>query len=81
MADKESKDENKEQRKIKCPQCGRLTFYSTENPSRPFCSERCKLIDLGQWASESFKVPSEDPNDPEMELNPDDFNPNGDENS
>lgn len=46
------------QKQIKCPQCGRLTFYSTENPSRPFCSERCKLIDLGQWASESFKIPT-----------------------
>lgn len=44
-------------KEIKCPQCGRLTFYSTDNPFRPFCSERCKLIDLGEWASESFKIP------------------------
>ncbi len=28
-----------------------------ENPWRPFCSERCKLIDLGAWASEEYKVP------------------------
>jgi endogenous inhibitor of DNA gyrase (YacG/DUF329 family) len=27
-----------------------------ENPWRPFCSERCKLIDLGAWASEEYKV-------------------------
>jgi len=47
-------------RQIKCPQCGRLTFYSTENKFRPFCSERCRLIDLGQWASESYKVASSD---------------------
>lgn len=43
-------------REIKCPQCGHLTFYSPENPFRPFCSERCRLIDLGAWASESYKV-------------------------
>ena len=49
---------SKEPRQIKCPQCGRLTFYSLENPSRPFCTPRCKLIDLGQWADESFKIPS-----------------------
>ncbi len=42
---------------FKCPHCGLLSFYSPENPSRPFCSERCKLIDLGQWASEGYKVP------------------------
>lgn len=43
-------------REIKCPQCGHLTFYSPENPFRPFCSERCRLIDLGEWASESYKI-------------------------
>lgn len=45
-----------QERQIKCPQCGRLTIYSTENMARPFCSERCKLIDLGAWADESYKV-------------------------
>ncbi|MCX7978045.1 MAG: DNA gyrase inhibitor YacG [Bdellovibrionaceae bacterium] len=44
-------------KQIKCPQCGRLIFYSPENPFRPFCSERCKLIDLGAWASEDYKIP------------------------
>ena len=44
-------------KKTKCPQCGRLTVYSTENKFRPFCSERCKLIDLGAWADESYKIP------------------------
>lgn len=52
--------ENKQTRQVKCPQCGRLTFFSPENPYRPFCSERCRLLDLGQWASESYKVPTED---------------------
>ncbi len=46
------------ERKIKCPQCGLLAFYKQENAFRPFCSERCKLIDLGQWAAEEFKIPT-----------------------
>ncbi|MGZ3725734.1 MAG: DNA gyrase inhibitor YacG [Pseudobdellovibrio sp.] len=60
-------------RQIKCPQCGRLTFYSPENPFRPFCSDRCKLIDLGQWASESFKIPTNANVDLDAELNSDEF--------
>lgn len=40
---------------IKCPTCGKLTTWQ-ENEFRPFCSERCKLIDLGRWASEQYKV-------------------------
>jgi len=44
-------------RLVACPQCQALTPYSTENKYRPFCSERCKLIDLGQWASEGYRIP------------------------
>lgn len=44
-------------REIKCPQCGQLTLFEPENPFRPFCSERCRLIDLGAWASETYKIP------------------------
>lgn len=44
--------------KIKCPLCKRITTWE-ENPWRPFCSERCKLIDLGKWASEEYKIPGE----------------------
>ncbi|QDK39099.1 DNA gyrase inhibitor YacG [Bdellovibrio sp. NC01] len=44
-------------RQVKCPQCGRLTLYSPENAFRPFCSERCRLIDLGEWASEGYRIP------------------------
>ncbi len=60
-------------KQIKCPQCGRLTFYSPENAFRPFCSDRCKLIDLGQWASESFKIPTNTNVDFDAELNADEF--------
>jgi endogenous inhibitor of DNA gyrase (YacG/DUF329 family) len=48
-------------RKILCPRCGADTIFSPENPFRPFCSERCRLIDLGDWASESYRVVSNDP--------------------
>ncbi len=37
--------------------CGRAALFSPENKFRPFCSERCKLVDLGQWATESYRIP------------------------
>ncbi len=40
---------------IRCPVCRKITTWE-ENPSRPFCSERCKLIDLGAWASEDYRI-------------------------
>lgn len=39
-----------------CPQCRQLTDW-TDNPHRPFCSERCRLVDLGAWLSEGYRVP------------------------
>ncbi len=47
-------------RKVKCPRCGKDSVFSPENKFRPFCSERCSLIDLGHWANEDFRVPTED---------------------
>lgn len=41
---------------VRCPACGGDSIYAASNPYRPFCSERCKGIDLGAWASESFRV-------------------------
>ena len=73
----EPKAEPKIERKIKCPQCGLFTIYSLENLSRPFCSARCKLIDLGEWASESYKVPT--PHEPGyQEINSDEFSSESD---
>jgi len=46
--------------KVKCPTCKKKVEYSTENPSRPFCSEKCKLIDLGQWFEEDYRFKSSD---------------------
>ncbi len=44
-------------RTVPCPQCKGPAEWSPANPYRPFCSERCKMIDLGAWASESYRVP------------------------
>jgi endogenous inhibitor of DNA gyrase (YacG/DUF329 family) len=52
--------------RVRCPQCGNEAPWSPENEYRPFCSERCKLIDLGAWASEAYRVPvREEPNEPQ----------------
>ena len=41
---------------VRCPSCGVMHSYSTDNPYRPFCGKGCKAIDLGAWASESYRV-------------------------
>ena len=43
--------------KITCPICGKEKTWRVENLFRPFCSERCKLIDLGEWACDQYKIP------------------------
>ncbi|MDR2219914.1 MAG: DNA gyrase inhibitor YacG [Methylobacillus sp.] len=48
---------------VTCPTCGAQSQYSPQNPHRPFCSERCKMIDLGAWANERYRVPDNDNND------------------
>lgn len=53
----------KKPRIVRCPACSGDSVYAPGNPYRPFCSERCKNLDLGAWASESFRVPDETPPD------------------
>ena len=48
---------------VRGPACGGDSVYAPTTPFRPFCSERCKNLDLGAWASESFRVPDESPPD------------------
>jgi len=50
-------------REVACPMCGNASVYAPSNPWRPFCSESCKLVDLGQWASERYRIPVEEPDD------------------
>lgn len=45
-------------RTVACPNCKNASEFSPNNPFRPFCSERCKLIDLGLWATEQFSIAS-----------------------
>ena len=45
------------QASVPCPRCGAPAVFTASNRWRPFCSERCKLIDLGNWASERYRVP------------------------
>ena len=49
---------------VTCPSCGGDSVYSVTNVYRPFCSERCKQMDLGAWASEEFRVPTAPPLEP-----------------
>ena len=52
-------DTNNTTQTYPCPQYKSLTRW-TNNPWRPFCSERCKLIDLGDWAAERHAIPGDD---------------------
>jgi hypothetical protein len=44
----------------RCPQCGKALARGADHPFRPFCSERCKLADLGQWFAGRYAIPAED---------------------
>jgi len=48
---------------VACPHCGKPALYAPANRFRPFCSERCRLIDLGAWASENYRIPDSAPAD------------------
>ncbi|CAN5675145.1 hypothetical protein BH09PSE5_BH09PSE5_21110 [soil metagenome] len=61
---------NVPRRVVRCPTCGGDSIYAPENAYRPFCSGRCKNVDFGAWASESYRVEAkptsedEDPDEP-----------------
>ncbi len=46
-------------REIKCPTCRKETPWEN-NPYRPFCSDRCRVIDLGSWVQERYRIPGEE---------------------
>ncbi|HEY6896673.1 MAG TPA: DNA gyrase inhibitor YacG [Rhodocyclaceae bacterium] len=51
---------------VQCPCCGKPVEWVAANRYRPFCSERCRKIDLGAWANEEYRVPVvEEPEDPD----------------
>lgn len=43
---------------VKCPTCDKGVVWGEVSPFRPFCSKRCQLIDLGEWADEEKRIPS-----------------------
>jgi endogenous inhibitor of DNA gyrase (YacG/DUF329 family) len=63
MSDSNQPDSGFAPRKVRCPACAGNSLYSPANPYRPFCSARCKGVDLGAWASEEFKLPDDTPPD------------------
>ena len=52
---------------VKCPVCGKDVEWKETSLYRPFCSERCKQIDLGAWADEQYKVPPSEEDENDME--------------
>lgn len=44
---------------VKCPTCQAEVQWGPQSPFRPFCSDRCKLIDLGAWAAEEHSIPGD----------------------
>jgi len=57
-------------RVVACPQCAAPVEWRPESQWRPFCSERCKMIDLGAWATGTYRVRAEDPPDDAEAGNP-----------
>ncbi|MBB3169092.1 DNA gyrase inhibitor YacG [Simiduia aestuariiviva] len=49
-------DTPKKPTSLACPICKSQVLWTEDFPARPFCSERCRLIDLGDWATESHRI-------------------------
>jgi uncharacterized protein len=59
-------------RRVKCPSCKKEIEYSEKNTFRPFCSERCKILDLGDWAMEKHAIPEVEPESKKIEKDEED---------
>ena len=57
--------------KVDCPTCQRAVEWSHASPYRPFCSKRCQLIDLGEWANEEKRIASTENQDAPAQALPD----------
>jgi len=58
---REIKMNKKKEKIIKCPNCDKkFNYFNSE--SRPFCSEKCKMVDLGLWLTENYSIPGEEKN-------------------
>ena len=63
--------EPSKKRLVACPKCGNLAEFSPNNAFRPFCSERCKMVDFGAWANGEYAIPVPISSDDLDELYPD----------
>lgn len=52
---------------LACPTCQQRVVWSDAFPHRPFCSERCRLIDLGAWAAADYAIPADSPPDGQLD--------------
>ena len=59
-------------RKVPCPTCSKPSVFAPQNPWRPFCSERCRGVDLGAWANESYRVGTQ--SEPDEDNSPSELN-------
>lgn len=59
--------EQADARIYRCPQCRKPVQWRSDNAWRPFCSERCKLIDLGDWAAERHAIPGDAGHGPDFD--------------
>jgi len=48
-------------RTFPCPTCGKVVEWDLHQQWRPFCSERCRMIDLGKWLDETHRIPADEP--------------------
>lgn len=60
-------------RVVFCPYCGKSVEWTAANAWRPFCSERCRRIDLGAWATEKYRVPVVEEKDEPEQAAPDEL--------
>lgn len=55
-----SEEKKPSARIVRCPCCGKSARYDQTNPARPFCSQRCKTMDVAAWAEESYRIPAKE---------------------
>ena len=55
-----------------CPVCKKPAEPHSKNPSFPFCSDRCRRVDLGRWFGEEYRIPSRSEEGEEQAPSPDD---------
>lgn len=51
---------------VECPTCRKQVEWSDKSPYRPFCSKRCQLIDLGEWAAEEHRIADKEINEQDL---------------